>query len=377
MISNGAQEWAKYRDAEMQQVEPVVKQAGFVLDTQQVHTAGERYLTKTRDVGGGGLKLVLTGTRITDGKRVIIKASSDPQGIAEIERERTSRTKVNSLDFALRAFKTPEELYYAKRGDLVISVTEYIEQDRAFFEHSLSEQFFLSLRALENQEGAHATTEGHTETIADAFGITSAEDYLSQFATFKKEAVTALPNHAVLHDLFTSAENLLRESATLVARYCGFLTHADFVPNNLRVANRDIYLLDYSSIHFGNKYEGWARFLNFMIHHHPALEKSLVDYVRNNRGREEYLSLRLMRIYKIGFLLSYYAQALQKTEGNLRTLTEWRLKLWSEAMQALLEDRPVSRDIIDSYVADLHALRSEDERARQKELLGVEKLGVK
>ena len=39
-----------------------------------------------------------------------------------------------------------------------------------------------------------------------------------------------------------------------------------------------------------------------MVHHNPDLEKILSEYVRANRGEEEYLSLRLMRVYKLGFL---------------------------------------------------------------------------
>lgn len=370
MKSNEHLDWEHYRETELRKVQPVLERIGFALDEKQVHIVGERYLTKARDVGGGGLKLVLTGRRVVDNMRVIIKISSDPQGIKEIERERVCRTKVHQIDFALRVFKTPKELYYARHGNHVISITAYIEQERSFFEHALDEQFFLALRALETQEGVHATTHTHAATIRDTFGIMSAEQYLTQFESLKKDTLQALPNRAELARLFERAQALLSTHRTLIARYCGFLTHADFVPNNIRVANRDIYLLDFSSIHFGNKYEGWARFLNFMIHHNPELERALSDYVRADRGAEEYLSLRLMRIYKIGFLLAYYAQALEKTDGNLHTLTERRLTLWSEAMEALLDDRPVSREIVDSYEEDLHKLRSEDEKARQQELLG-------
>lgn len=375
-ISNNQSSWEHYRETELRKVEPVLAQAGFSLDKEQVHTKGERFLTKTRDVGGGGLKLVLLGRRVLDALRVVIKASSDPQGIKEMERERRARTKVNQIPFALHSFKTPEELYYARHGDLVVSITKYIEQERSFFEHSLEEQFFLALRSLETQEGVHATTLAHAADIQKTFGMMRAADYLAKFAQFKKEALTALPERTMLANLFTVAERLLVSSQTLLERYGGFLTHADFVPNNLRVADHDIYLLDYSSIHFGNKYESWARFLNFMVDHHPDLERLLAGYVRTNRGEEEYRSLRLMRIYKIGFLLAYYAQALGKTEGNLRILTEWRLTLWSEVMQAMIDDRPISPEIVAAYVRDQDTLRSADEKARQKELLGNKKVGV-
>ena len=48
---------------------PMLEQLGFILDTTQVHTGGERYLMS-------GHKLVLTGRRTSDNKRVVIKVSS-------------------------------------------------------------------------------------------------------------------------------------------------------------------------------------------------------------------------------------------------------------------------------------------------------------
>ena len=83
----------------------------------------------------------------------------------------------------------------------------------------------------------------------------------------------------------------MEEHRTVIERYSGFLTHNDFVPHNLRVSGKEVYLLDYSSMLFGNKYESWARFLNFMIHHNRPLELALANYVRTNRGEEEYLEL--------------------------------------------------------------------------------------
>jgi hypothetical protein len=376
MRANGPETWERYRETELRRAEPLLRQAGFILDETQVHIKGERYLTKERDVGGGGLKLVLTGRRTSDSVRVIIKVSSDPQGIKEIERERACRTKVHTINFALRTFKTPEELYYGRHGDLVISITAYVEQERSFFEHALDEQFFLALRALETQEGVHATTHSHAAIIEDTFGSIGAAYYLSQFGSFVNDISRALPDRTELIGLLEDAQSMLDENRTIIERYSGFLTHADFVPNNLRVANNDIFLLDFSSVHFGNKYESWARFVNFMVHHNPKLEHALSEYVRANRGAEEHFVLRLMRIYKIGFLLAYYAKALEKTSGNLRILTEHRLRLWSEAMQAILHDRPISHEIVASYVEELHKLRSEDERARQKELLGPQEIGV-
>ncbi len=371
MSANDQAAWEAYRDQVLEKIKPILTTLGFSLDERQVHTGGERYLTNTaRDVGGGGLKLVLTGRRISDGTRVIIKASNNPQGIKEIERERECREVLHRIKFAVRAFRTPEELLHTRHGEFVFSITSYIEQERAFIEHTLDEQFFLALRAFETQEGVHATTNEHAQIIKKTFGMETAEDYLRAFDTYQEKVFTHLPERPEFKDLFKKARDFLHANKTTIARYCGFLTHADFVPNNLRVANRDIFLLDYASIHFGNKYEGWARFLNFMIHHNAALERTLAEYVRTNRGEEEYLVLRLMRIYKIGFLLAFYAQALSKTSGNLRTLTEERLILWREAMNAVLQDMPVPESVVSAYVTKIDMLRTEDEKARQQEILG-------
>lgn len=371
MGANERAYWEEYRTRALHAIEPVLGRLGFMLDERQVHLGGERFLmTGKRDVGGGGQKLVLTGTRITDGARVVIKASNEPQGIAEVERERRCREVLHAIDFAVRAFKTPHELYYGTHGDYVISVTEYIEQERGFIEYPLEEQFFLALRALETQEGVHATTSSHTNIIKTVFGMVEAADYLRNFETFTERVHTTLPERVELVMLFKKAGTFLSTHRTTIERYSGFLTHADFVPNNLRVKGHDIFLLDYASIHFGNKYESWARFLNFMVHHNPALERLLVTYVQKNRSEEEYVSLRLMRVYKLGFLLAFYAESLKKTSGDLQELIERRITLWSAVMQAVLEDKPTPHEVVESYLSELERLRSDDEKARQKELLG-------
>ena len=39
-------------------------------------------------------------------------------------------------------------------------------------------------------------------------------------------------------------------------------------------------------------------------------------------------------------------------------------------MSAMLEDRPVSEQVIASYLVEVNQLRTDDEKARQKEILG-------
>jgi len=363
--------WEEYRERELHGARPRLEEFGYTLDANQVHTGGERYLMAgARDVGGGGRKLVLTGRRrVRDQSRVIIKVSSDRAGIREIERERASRVLLHTLNFAQYAFASPAELLYVKKDGYRIFITSYIEEERTFIEHELEEQFFLALHAFETQEGVHATTSAHAQTIKETFGIVGAEEYLSLFATFRKNTLSCDPDNERLAEVFGRASIFLNENHTIIERYSGFLTHSDFSPQNLRIQNRTLFLLDYASIYFGNKYEGWARFINFMIQHNPALERMLTEYVRQNRSAEEYLSLRLMRVYKIGFLLQFWTAALAKSEGDLHELVRLRVSFWTEALDAVLHDRPVSEDILRSYLKRQAELRSEEEKARQKEIL--------
>ncbi len=48
-----------------------------------------------------------------------------------------------------------------------------------------------------------------------------------------------------------------------------------------------------------------------------------------------------------------------------------RLTLWTTVLESVLDDRPVPREVVDAYIGQLRALRSEEEKARQKEMLGA------
>lgn len=363
--------WEEYRARELRSATPFLDTLGFILDEKQVHIGGERYLMAgARDVGGGGQKLVLTGRRKDDNLQVIIKVSSDPAGMREIEREHDARSILRTIEFAVRAFHSPKELLYTKEGRYRIYVTTYVKESVPFFDHSLDEQFFLALHALETQEGVHATTRDHASRIKNVFGIADVDTYLASYHAFAQGAEQANPDDAAMARALARGEEFLHAHRVVIERYSGFLTHADFVPNNMRVSGNEIYLLDYASMYFGNKYESWARFINFMIQHNTALEHLLVRYVRENRGAEEYLSLRLMRVYKIGFLLRYYSRALNESAGDLHTLTLERIRFWTEALSAVLEDRPVSPEFIEHYWSRMERLRSEEEKDRQRQMLG-------
>jgi hypothetical protein len=363
------QVWEEYREQELARTSPILQELGFILDQEQAHIGGERFLmVGERDVGGGGYKLVLTGTRASDGKRVIIKVSSDAKGKKEIRTERQARETLHALKFAYFTILSPQEILFTERKGITIFITAYIEQEKTFLERPIEEQFSLALVALKTQEGMHAATPSHINFIRDTFGIWDADTYLKSFGKFETQAILFHSANPALVETFKKAKSYLQQHRETIEQYCGFLTHADFVPHNLRIEGNTIYLLDYASLHFGNKHESWARFLNFMLLYNRPLEAALLQYVRENRTPEEYFSIRLMRIYKLGFLLSFYAESLDKTSGNLRTLSEKRLDFWRTALESLLTDTPLSQEVIETYKNERDALRSEEEKERQKNL---------
>jgi hypothetical protein len=364
------QEWEAYCAAELPRATEALARQSITLEPSQVHAGGERHLmTGSRDVGGGGYKLVLIG-RDKYNRRVVAKVSSTEAGKQEIERERHCRQTLSRLDFAIRTFHAPQELYFGTTDGLLLFITEYIEQPKGILEHPLSEQFFIALRILETQEGVHATTHKHAKTIKEVFGMVGADEYIRSYGEFARRARENDPGNERIADLLTQGADMLSKYRTSIERYCGFLTHADFVPNNMRIHDHTVYLLDYASIHFGNKYESWARFLNYMVHHSPALEAALSAYVRENRGEEEHQNLRLMRIFKLGFLLAYHTHAKNVAEGDLHALSSERVAFWCDVLACVLHDTPVEPDRINTYLRILHSLRTPEERARQKEMLG-------
>ncbi len=355
-------EWEKYREQELKSARPLIEALGFVLDPKQPQIGGERYLMS-------GHKLVLLGRRRFDGKRVVIKVSSNPEGIREIEKERTAQEVLHALNFAVRTFFSPEELLFTARDGYTLRATAFIEQDKPFLTRPLEEQFFLALRAFETQEGVYATTYAHAHTIQNVFGMVSVQDYLEAFEEFRKSSLESDPHNKELATVMNRALEFLRQHRTVIERYCGFLTHHDLSLHNLRVVHHDIYLLDHTSIYFGNKYEGWARFINFMTQYNPALEKMLVQYVRENRGEKEYLDLRLMRVFKLGLLLQFHTNALTKTSGKLADITRLRIGFWTTVMSAILDDKELPEKNVAAFRDAQEALRTEEEKSRNREAL--------
>lgn len=353
-------EWDRYCAEELARARPLVEAEGFQIDDTQVHIGGERYLMS-------GRKLVLTGSRRADGMRVMIKVSSDAAGKAEIEAERNACAAVQTLNFSYRRFFVPEELFAGTRRDVLIVVTKYIHEEKPFLQHEPKEQFFLALRALETQEGVHVATADHARAIRGVFGVVHAAEYLRDLTELVTRIRTCLPQDAELGALMDRAAEFCTNHQTEIDLYGDFLTHTDFVPHNLRTVGNDIYLLDYSSIRFANKYESWARFLNFMVIHDPLLERWLTRYVKENRPAE-YGALQAMRVYKIVYLIDFYARSLAKIEGDLLALNAERIRFWMTVLACVLEDRAVPDDVITGYKNARDRLRSEGERLRQKEL---------
>lgn len=349
---------------ELPTISALLKPLGFSLDEHQPHVSGERYL-----MAGG--KLVLAGVR-EDGSKAIIKTSRHRDGKKEIESEKRSRDLMLSLSFAEKKILIPEELYYGTSDEYIFLIMRFIPQEKVFVAHTIEEQFFIALSAFEAQESFHATTYEHIRTIKDVFPVLSAAEYIQDFERLKESILLLYPNES-LREVLENADTFLKQNQNrrTIDRYASCLTHTDFVPHNFRLAENTLYMLDcvpnYATVHFGNKYEGWARFLNYMLIHSPELERLLATYVRDVRGESEYLSLRLMRAYKIAFLLEYYARALGKTTGDLHTLMLARIAYWREALRAILEDRSLSNEVTEKYIATRNMLRSDEEKKRQRE----------
>lgn len=354
------QEWESRRDAEIAHVSPILSELGFSLDSQQPHTQGERYLMQAVTTQSGQ-KLILLGRDAATGARVVIKVTRSNDGMKELEHERVCRKVLKDIGFSYQKFLSPEELLFTRKGPYLISIQAFVEQELPFLERTTEQQFSLALQAFKAQESAHAATYEHARLVRQTFGSIDAAGYLKAFKDFRQCVRSK-------ETLLAEAARQLTEGSRTIEQYCGFLTHTDFVPHNFRVVGNAIYLLDHSSLRFGNKYEGWARFLNFMTLHNRPLEAALLMYVRENRASEEYRALRLMRLYRLGEILCYYTRTLEKSEGDLRALNEARIGFWSEVLEATLRNERVSDRIVETYIQLRDSLRSSDEKQRQEGL---------
>lgn len=346
-------EWDAYVSEELRGAQPLLAEFGFVLDKEQPHLGGERFLMQA-DTAVTGPKLILLGVRTDDEKRVVIKVTSNAAGKNEINAERRARAALASLNFSYRPFFAPEELLYAEKNGMTIAVQEFVEQERTFLARTIEEQFAFALEGFKIQEGAHATTYSHLRRIARVFPLWDSAEYL--------RVARLLANEAGDVD---EALHFLESDTRTIEQYTGFLTHSDFMPHNIRIRDGKLYLLDHASIRFGNKYEGWARFIHFMMLYNPPLADALIQYVRDNRTPEESVALKLMRVYRLIEIVTHYTRIVPHSEGNLKELNEVRVGFWREVLRGVLHDRPLDEGVRTAYIAKRDALRSEDEKKRQ------------
>lgn len=358
--------WEQYCKDEIAFATPILLRYGITLEDTQPHISGERFLMYAVTTTSGKKLILLGATR--EGTRVIIKVTRDARGVRELLHERDCRTILKKIDFAAEVFLYPREVLFTEEASMAIAVYEFIEQESTFLERPLAVQFDFALRAFKAQEGTHATTWGHRRLIRSAFEIRTAQTYLDIFATFITNIKKGLPQDTHIHETLMHARDILTEESRTIEQYADFLTHTDFVPHNIRIRDNAIYLLDHSSLTFGNKYEGWARFLNFMTLYNPPLTKALTEYVRLNRTPEESVALRMMRIYRLGELIWYYTRTLGDTEGNLYTLNRARVTFWHDVLCSVVKDEEVPLSIIETYTQVRDTLRSDDEKRRQKGL---------
>ncbi|MBT4209543.1 MAG: hypothetical protein HOE19_01335 [Candidatus Komeilibacteria bacterium] len=361
MVNSYKENWQAYRDEELNKVTPILIELGFILNEEQIHIGGERYLS-------GGRKLVLLAHREFDNKKVIIKISSDELMSAEIKKEWQSRQILKKINFAYHIFFSPAEILFTVREDYTILITEFIEQESTFLARPLEDQFFISLKAFEAQEAVHATTYEHANTIEKSFGIWDSHAYLEDFKKYSENIKNNLGDKKDLNNLLDQSARFIEKNLGIIDLYSNFLTHWDFVPHNFRVTGHDMYLLDHSSIRFGNKYEGWARFLNFMTLYNQDLEKVLLEYIKNNRDPKEFLSLRLMRVFRLTELIWHYVKTLKHAEGNLEILNKKRIDLWTNALASILQNEQLDKSIVNDYKIARDSLRDDEEKQRQLNL---------
>ncbi len=353
--------WRTYLANELPVVTSIIGPLGYSLDEDQPHIKGERFLMQAMTTAGGK-KMILLGKQ--GDKKVVIKATNDNAGKKELLHERLCRKSLHEIDFAYEGFHSPAELEFIEQEGYTISIHEFIDQPSAFLERPIEEQFQFSLNAFKNQERARATTKRHFKSIVRLFGNRTSGDYLHLFSGFE----TFLKNEKVSSNILENIQVVrmkLTAQQKRIEQYCGFLTHTDFVPHNFRIKDDVLYLLDFSSLTFGNKHESWARFLNFMTLHNPELERLLVQYVEDNRSPEERESLQLMRLFRLGEIISYYTKTLKNSSDELLELNQQRVYFWNDVLSAELTDQRVERKVVEKYIRSRDSLRSPEEKERQ------------
>lgn len=362
MQNNSEQSWNSYLNTELAILEPILVKQGYTLNEHQPHTEGERFLMQNITTSGGK-KMILLGKH-EDGTDVVIKATRESAGKEEIAHERKCRQALSNINFSYLDFHAPIERDHLSEAGFYISIQNFIPQDKTFLNRSLEEQFNFALQAFKIQEGARATTATHYKNIAGIFGIRNSLDYKKLVDGF----IETLKSSNVSADILvttTTTQTIIHNQLERIEQYCGFITHTDFVPHNFRIVDDTLYLLDFSSLQLGNKHESWARFLNFMTLYNRDLESLLVKYMIDNRAPEEIESLKLMRLFRLIEIITYYVKTLPNSSDDLLELNKARVKFWHEVLQAEIQDTRVSEEIVNKYKSVRDSLRSESEKRRQ------------
>ncbi len=360
-MTSKKEQWKKYCEKQLEVVTPILLREGFVLDAEQPHLKGERYILS-------GPKLVLYGIRKSDNLKVVIKISNDVSVIKEMEYEQKCRETLEDINFAYHAFKSPKEILFGQNSGYYFLITRYIEEDIPFLKRPTKEQFFIALKAFEMQEGLQMVTKGHKKKIEKIFPVFNANKYIETMEKYKNDISKSNTAKKETQTSIENAISILKTNKKAIKLYSDFLTHWDFVPHNIRVDNKEIYILDHSAIRFGNKYESWARFMNFMLLHNTELEKMLEKYTKENFLENEYTSLNTMRLFRLSELIWFYVMKLNIAEDKLLKLTNLRIDFWTKALNVKMEQKDLDKKIIEEYKKERDTLRDKDEKERQEKL---------
>ena len=333
----------------------LLKKHELTLDDSQPHIGGERALLSPG-------KLVLMA-KTTTNQPVVVKYSITPAGAKEISQEAKIRRLFEELPFSEQRFLLPRILLHETSHSNNFLVSEFISQTQVLQDYSLEQQFFMSIQSLENQETFHTTTNEHSTYIRDHFEALTTKTYLQSLNDMIAAIIQQRPT---LAPLLTAVQNSFYEHKSIINTFGSYLVHTDFVPHNFRITNNQFYLLDYVSFRIANKYESWARYINFMELHQPVLARLLVSYLQEDRNEHEFTAFWLLRLYRLVFLLNYYCSIFEKTDDDLHVLTEARIVFFCYLLKNIYNKTSIPEELVTNYTKTRDGLRTETEKERQR-----------
>jgi hypothetical protein len=189
-------EWEDWKDAALKEVMVILHRLDIMIDDDQPHLSGERYLMS-------GKKLVLQGLHKTTNKKIVIKYASDKEYVKEIKNERQKKESVANINFGYKSLSFPIEFLFESNKNYTILVTEFITQDILFIKLPLQTQFFLSLKVLEAFEGIHTVVSKHNAALKKLGGN---KNYVKIFNEMVGEIRSILPDNKELLEKLKIAE---------------------------------------------------------------------------------------------------------------------------------------------------------------------------